>query len=89
MDSAMILTIGKNAMITAFWVAAPILGVALVVGLLISIFQATTSISDASLNFAPKVIISGLMLLFMGPWMINKLVDLLTTLYNIIPTLIR
>jgi flagellar biosynthetic protein FliQ len=89
MDSSMVMTIGKNAMITAFWVSAPILGVALVVGLLISIFQAATSISDASLNFAPKVIIAGLMLLLMGPWMINKLVGLLTNLYNMIPNLVR
>ncbi len=89
MDSATVLTISKNAMVTAFWVAAPILGVTLVVGLLISIFQAATSISDASLNFAPKVIIAGLMLLFLGPWMINKLVFLLTSLMEQIPNLIR
>lgn len=89
MDSATVMTISKNAMITAFWVAAPILGVSLIVGLLISIFQAATSISDASLNFAPKVIIAGLMLLIMGPWMINKLVVLLTSLMQQIPQLIR
>jgi len=89
MDSATVLTISKNAMVTAFWVAAPILGVSLVVGLLISIFQAATSISDASLNFAPKVIVAGLTLLVMGPWMINKLVTLLTSLMEQIPNLIR
>lgn len=89
MDSATVLTIGKTAMVTAFWVSAPILGVALVVGLLISIFQAATSISDASLNFAPKVIIAGLSLLVMGPWMINKLVSLFTSLVEQIPSLIR
>ncbi len=89
MDSATILTIGKNAMVTAFWVAAPILGIALVVGLLISVFQAATSISDASLNFAPKVIIAGLTLLVMGPWMINKLVALFTNLVDQIPNMIR
>ncbi len=89
MDSGTILTISKNAMLTAFWVAAPILGVSLVIGLIISIFQAATSISDASLNFAPKVIVAGLMLLIMGPWMINKLIVLFSSLMDQIPSLIR
>jgi len=74
---------------TAFWVAAPILGVALVVGVFISVFQAATSISDSVLGFAPKVIVSGLALLFMGPWMMNKLVELMTFLISNIPNLIK
>lgn len=73
----------------AFYVAAPILGVALVVGVIISVFQAATSISDSVLGFAPKVIVAGLALLFMGPWMLNKLVGLLTYLITNIPNLVR
>lgn len=89
MDVTTILTLSKQAIMTAFWVSAPILGVALVVGLIISVFQAATSISDSVLGFAPKVIVSGLALLFMGPWMMDKLVNLLTFLFVNIPNLVR
>jgi len=89
MDTGVILTIAKQGIMTAFMVAAPILGVALVVGVIISIFQAATSISDSVLAFAPKVIVAGLALLFLGPWMTRKLVALLTYLISNIPNLVR
>lgn len=89
MDVNTILTLSKQAIMTAFMVAAPILGVALIVGIIISVFQAATSISDSVLGFAPKVIVAGLALLFLGPWMMNKLVTLMTFLINNIPNLIR
>ncbi len=89
METAVILALSKQAISTAFLVAAPILGVALVVGVLISVFQAATSISDSVLGFAPKVIVSGLALLFMGPWMLNKLSSLLIYLITNIPNLVR
>ncbi len=89
MDTAVILTIAKQGIMTAFLVAAPILGVALIVGVMISIFQAATSISDSVLGFAPKVIVAGLALLFLGPWMMNKLVGLLTYLITNIPNLVH
>jgi flagellar biosynthetic protein FliQ len=89
MDTGLILTIGRQAITTAFMVAAPILGVALVVGIIISVFQAATSISDSVLAFAPKVIVSGLALLFLGPWMMNKIVSFLTYLISNIPNLVR
>lgn len=85
MDAAMILGLSKQGMWVAFQVAAPILLVSLVVGVLISIFQAATSISDATLNFAPKVIAAGAVFLFALPWMIQKLVDFLVYLLNYIP----
>jgi flagellar biosynthetic protein FliR len=74
---------------TAFLVAAPILGVALLVGIVISVFQAATSISDSVLGFAPKVIVAGLTLMFLGPWMMRKLVGLLTFLISNIPNLVK
>ncbi len=89
MDTSTILTIGKQGIYTAFLVAAPILGVALVVGVIISVFQAATSISDSVLGFAPKVLVAGLALLFMGPWIMEKLVELLTYLIKNIPVLVR
>ena len=89
METAVILTLAKQGIYTAFLVAAPILGVALLVGLIISVFQAATSISDSVLAFAPKVIVSGLALLFLGPWMMQKLSELLVYLISNIPNLIK
>jgi flagellar biosynthetic protein FliQ len=89
MDVNTILTLSKQAILTAFMVAAPILGVALIVGIIISVFQAATSISDSVLGFAPKIIVAGLALLFLGPWMLSKLVGLMTYLINNIPNLVR
>lgn len=89
MDTALILSISRQAIMIAFMVAAPILGVALIVGVVISVFQAATSISDSVLAFAPKVIVAGLVLLFLGPWMMSKLVGLMTYLISNIPKLIQ
>ena len=89
MDTATILSISRQAFMTAFLVAGPILGIALIVGVVISVFQAATSISDSVLSFAPKVLVSGLAVLFLGPWMLGKLVNLLTYLITNIPNLVR
>ncbi|MCP4152375.1 MAG: flagellar biosynthesis protein FliQ [bacterium] len=89
MDTSVILSISREAIMTAFMVAAPVLGVALIVGVLISIFQAATSISDSVLGFAPKVLVAGLAIMFLGPWMMNKLASLLKFLISNIPNLIK
>jgi len=89
MDAHEIITIGKHAINTAFMIGAPILLTSLIVGVLISVFQAATSISDATLNFAPKVVISGLVLMLMMPWIIRKIVGLLVELISHIPDLVR
>lgn len=89
MDAATILALSKQGMWVAFLVAAPILGASLAIGVLISIFQAATSISDATLNFAPKVVVAGLVFLFTLPWMIGKLSDFLVYLLTNIPNLIK
>ncbi len=89
MDAATILALSKQGMWVAFLVSAPILISSLVIGVLISIFQAATSISDATLNFAPKVIFSGVVFLFTLPWMIDKLADFLIYLLTNIPNLVK
>jgi flagellar biosynthesis protein FliQ len=89
MDATTIIAVGKEAFVLGVMIAAPVLLASLVVGVLISIFQAATSISDATLNFAPKVLVAGAVLIFTMPWMINKIVSFMTTLFNQIPTVIR
>ncbi len=89
MNEALILGLAREAIWTAIQVAAPILLISLLVGLLISIFQAATSISDATLNFAPKVLAAILVFFLTMPWMVNKLVALVQYLIKNIPYFIR
>lgn len=67
-------------------VAAPVLIVSMLVGLIVSIFQATTSIQDQTLTFVPKIMaIFGTLVVF-GPWMLDTLVDRTTWLLGLIAT---
>jgi flagellar biosynthetic protein FliQ len=81
----MVLTMGQDALLTLLMVAAPILGVVLVVGLVISLFQAITQINEATLTFIPKLIASMLALAIAGPWMLNMLVDFIRRTIESIP----
>jgi|UniRef100_UPI0040474C09 flagellar biosynthesis protein FliQ len=70
-----VMNIGRLAMETTLLVAAPMLVVALAVGLVVSIFQAATQINEATLSFIPKLLGILLALLLAGPWMLSVLVD--------------
>ncbi|MBC8590289.1 flagellar biosynthesis protein FliQ [Wansuia hejianensis] len=87
MTQTMVLDIMRNAFFTIIKVSAPILAIALVVGLLISILQATTQIQEQTLSFVPKIIAVMLGLIIFGSFMLNSLINFFTNLYKIIPTL--
>ena len=72
MSELAIMTIVKKALVTGLLIAGPILIISLVVGLIISIFQATTQIQEQTLTFVPKLIAIILVLVLGGPWMLNK-----------------
>lgn len=84
MSQADAITIIQEGIKTIIIVSAPILAVSLIVGLIISIFQATTQINEQTLSFAPKIIAIFLSIILFGPWMINKLVDFTTKLFDYI-----
>lgn len=87
MDTAVVMDIATNAMVTAIMIAAPILLVSIIVGLAVSIFQATTHIQEQTLTFVPKVLaIVGVLILF-GPWMITVMTTFITELYSSMNTL--
>ena len=71
-----ILSIANEAVMTVLLVSAPILGATLLIGLLISILQATTQVQEMTLVFVPKIIIALLMIVLLGPWMLNILTSL-------------
>lgn len=85
MNAQMVLTMGQDALLTLLMVSAPILGVVLVVGLVISLFQAITQINEATLTFIPKLIAAMLALAIAGPWMLSILIDFIRRTIESIP----
>ena len=85
MNAQMVLTMGQEALLTLMMVASPVLGVVLLVGLLISLFQAITQINEATLTFIPKLVAAMLVLALAGPWMISVLIDYLRRTIESIP----
>jgi len=82
MEDAWVLDLARNAMQTMLLVGGPLLGIALVVGLLVSIFQALTQINEATLSFIPKLFAIGGALLILGPWMLRVMMSFTTNLYE-------
>ena len=75
MDAAQVFTIAQQALFTLLTVAAPVLLAVLVVGILVSIFQAATQINESTLSFVPKVVAAVVVLVIGGPWMLTTLVE--------------
>ena len=75
MDAQQVLTAGQQGLAMLLMVSAPVLGVVLVVGLVVSIFQAATQINEATLSFVPKVVAAVVVLAVAGPWMLTTLVE--------------
>ncbi len=88
MTSESVMTLGQNAMQVVLMLSAPLLAVTLVIGLVVSIFQATTQINDASLSFVPKLVGVILALVVAGPWMLTVITDYMTRLLTDLPGLI-
>ncbi|HEY8906355.1 MAG TPA: flagellar biosynthesis protein FliQ [Rhodoferax sp.] len=86
MNAQMVLTMGQDALIMMLMVAAPVLGVILVVGLLISLFQAVTQINEATLAFVPKLIAAMAVFAMAGPWMLTTLVEYIRRTFEAIPS---
>jgi flagellar biosynthetic protein FliQ len=77
-----VLDIARDAVFTLIKLASPLLGVALVVGLAISIFQATTQIQEQTLSFVPKIIAVFLAVFIFGSWMITTLKEFTLRIYD-------
>ncbi len=83
-----VMTIGQQALELTIMISAPLLLTALVIGLIVSIFQAATQINEMTLSFIPKLLGSFAVLVISGPWMIGLLLDYMTRLFNSIPYLV-
>lgn len=85
MTPQQVLDAGQQGLLLMLLVAAPVLLVVLVVGLLVSVFQAATQIHEATLSFVPKVVAAIAVLAFAGPWMLQTLVEYLQRTLQGIP----
>jgi flagellar biosynthetic protein FliQ len=85
MTESMAIDLGRQAVFTAIFASAPALILGLAVGLLVSIFQAITSIQEATLAFIPKIVVIGLSLLFFGPFMLAVLTAFTARVFMNIP----
>ena len=86
MDAQQVFTFGQQGLVMLLMVAAPMLLTVLVVGLVVSIFQAATQINEATLSFVPKVVAAVAVLGFAGPWMMTTLVEYLQRTLLAIPS---
>ena len=87
MDTAMVIDLARHALWTAVLVCAPLLAVALIVGVLIGVIQAATSVNEATLSFIPKLLAISLALLLFGSGQLVTLVDFTRAIFQRIPTL--
>jgi flagellar biosynthetic protein FliQ len=83
-----VMTMGRTAMEITLMVSAPLLLVALIIGLIVSIFQAATQINEATLSFIPKLIGVFVALVVAGPWMLSVMLDYMRNVFNGIPGMI-
>ena len=88
MSGDLVVQIGQEALFIVMLVSAPMLGLGLLVGLLVSVFQATTSIQEQTLAFIPKIIAVFVAILIFGPWMLRIMVEYLTNLFVNLPSYI-
>ncbi|HWR43153.1 flagellar biosynthesis protein FliQ [Sporomusa sp.] len=89
MSGDMAIQIGRDALAMVMLVSAPMLGLGLVVGVLVSVFQATTQIQEQSLAFIPKIIAVFVAILVFGPWMLSLIVDYTREIFLSLPNMIR
>jgi len=89
MDVGVATSIFRGAIVQILLLSTPVLAVSMVVGLIISIFQATTSIQEQTISFVPKLFAIMIVLVFLGPWMMGTLADYTVALFKQIPDMVK
>ena len=85
MSGDLVIQLAQQALMTVMLVAAPMLGLGLTVGLMVSVFQATTSINEQTLAFIPKIIAVFVAILIFGPWMLKIMIGFVTEVFVNLP----
>ncbi|HYE84007.1 MAG TPA: flagellar biosynthesis protein FliQ [Clostridia bacterium] len=89
MDQGVVIDVAQEAIKVVLMISAPILGLGLLVGLIVSIVQATTQIQEQTLSFIPKIVAISLTMLVFGPWMMNIMYEFTVRLFENIPNYIK
>lgn len=89
MTEGLVIEILYEVFYTSFLILLPVLGLSLLVGVIISIFQAATSIQEMTLTFVPKIIVTALAIIFFMPWMLDKAINLSVKIFTMISTVVK
>ncbi|MCU7494806.1 MAG: flagellar type III secretion system protein FliQ [Ignavibacteria bacterium] len=89
MTEELIVEVLTDVFYTTFIILLPILGISLLVGIFISIFQAATSIQEATLTFVPKILITAIAIILLLPWMMDKMIAITLRLVNMFSTVVK
>jgi len=89
MNEDMILNLSTSTLKTIAWVSSPMLLGALIIGLAVSVFQAVTQINEATLTFIPKMLIVTLVILLLGPWMLDTLKGFTIEIFESVGDIVR
>lgn len=88
MNQDTVVNLASQAMSLALKVAGPLLLVGLVIGIIVSVFQAVTQIQEQSLSLIPKIVGIAVVIMVLGPWMLGQLVTYTSALYTAIPSMV-
>ncbi|HWR31374.1 MAG TPA: flagellar biosynthesis protein FliQ [Negativicutes bacterium] len=89
MSQDIAIQLGREALYTVMLISAPMLGLGLIVGVIVSIFQATTQIQEQTLVFVPKIIATFVAILIFGPWILGMMVDYTREMFMSFSSVIR
>ncbi len=89
MNEDVVLQLGQDALKTMAMISAPLLLSTLIIGLIVSIFQALTQINENTLTFVPKMIVIGIVIILAGPWMIDVMKTYTINLFDNMATIVR
>lgn len=89
MTDELVIEVLKEVFFTTFIILLPVLGVSLIVGITISIFQAATSIQEMTLTFVPKIMITALVIVFTLPWILDKLTAITHKFFTMFITIVK
>lgn len=89
MTDSTVLDIGQKALWLTIMICTPLLGFGLIVGLVVSIFQAATQIHEMTISFIPKMIAIVVAIVLFGPWMLDQILRFTNEIFKMIPTMVK
>ena len=89
MDEAFLITLTQNAIMVMLVIAGPILLISLLIGTIISLIQAATQVNEVTMTFIPKIVGIGLIIIFLGSWMMQQIIVFAINIFNSLPNFVK